>query len=65
MECGHYRALAFADDGSNAWCGRCTIPSPSGKRLRAVRDAMSPACADFLDPKKKGVGGDAELGEKA
>ena len=49
MECLHYRALIFSDTGDNAWCGKCTTPSPSGKRLRAARDAMSPACADFSE----------------
>lgn len=49
MECSNYRPLSFTDDGSDAWCGRCTIPAPSGKRLRAVRDAMSPACDEFRE----------------
>ena len=61
MECSHYRPLIFADDGTDAWCGRCTIPTPSGRRLRAVRDAMSPACADF---NQRGDGGrDAGAGQ--
>lgn len=47
MECRSYRPMSFTDDGSDAWCGRCTIPGPSGKRIRKVRPAMNPACAEF------------------
>ena len=61
MDCTNYRPLNFADDGTYAWCGRCTIPSPSGKRLRAVRDAMSPACDKF--DKKGGDEGKDDAGE--
>lgn len=59
MECMHYRALTFADDGTDAWCGRCTIPTPC-QRLRAVRDAMSPACKEF---EERGAGDGAGAGE--
>ena len=46
-ECAYYRALAFRDDGSDAFCGRCTKPSKS--RIRQVRSATRTACDDFTE----------------
>ena len=58
MECDHYRALSFTDDGAPAWCGRCILPSPC-QRLRKVRDAMSPACPEFQERGDGRRGGEA------
>lgn len=49
MTCAAYRAMVFADDGTDAYCGKCTIIGPSGKRVRAPKSALSHACADYVE----------------
>lgn len=45
VDCEYYRAMVFRDDGSDAFCGRCTFPTKG--RIRPVRSGARKACDDF------------------